>query len=90
MRSFFKIFFAALLALFVFALIGFFLMVGALSGLAAKEKPEVAAKSILLLDLSRAYPEQKNVNPIDQLTSSDNPVPGLYDVVRMIRHAKKR
>ena len=64
MRSFFKIFFASLLAVVVFALIGFFLMVGAISGITSKEKPRVADKSVLVLDLSTHFKEQKNEDPI--------------------------
>lgn len=88
MRSFFKIFFASLLALVVFALIGFFLMVGAISGITSKEKPRVADKSVLVLDLSTHFKEQKNEDPINELTSNEESAPGLYDVLRLIRQAK--
>jgi hypothetical protein len=39
MRSFFKIFFASLLALIIFSLILFFVIAGAIKGLAEKDKP---------------------------------------------------
>ena len=88
MRSFFKIFFASLLAFIVFSLIAFFLVVGAISGLTAKNKPVVAEKSILLLDLSEHFFEQLEDDPIAQVTNSENNAPGLYDVIRLIKHAK--
>lgn len=88
MRSFFKIFFASLLALFIFSLIAFFLMVGAVSGLTSKEKPEVLQKSILLLDLSKGFAEQQKNDPVAEITSGEKGNPGLYDVIRLIRHAK--
>ena len=71
MRSFFKIFFASLLALFIFSLIAFFLMVGAVSGLTSKEKPEVLQKSILLLDLSKGFAEQQKNDPVAEITSGE-------------------
>ena len=89
MRTFFKIFFASLLALFVFSLIGFFLIAGAISGLTSKEKTSVASKSVLLLDLSQHFSEQIQNDPITQLTGSEEDVPGLYDVLRLIKHAKE-
>ena len=89
MRTFFKIFFASLLALFVFSLIGFFLVAGAISGLTSKEKTSVANKSVLLLDLSQYFSEQIQNDPITQLTGSEEDVPGLYDVLRLIKHAKE-
>src|SRR5687767_12777358 len=89
MRTFFKIFFASLLALFVFSLIGFFLVAGAISGLTSKEKTSVANKSVLLLDLSQHFSEQIQNDPITQLTGSEEDVPGLYDVLRLIKHAKE-
>ena len=89
MRTFFKIFFASLLALVVFSLIGFFLIAGAISGLTAKEKTSVANKSVLLLDLSQHFSEQIQNDPLTQLTSTEDDVPGLYDVLRLIKHAKE-
>ena len=47
MGSFFKIFFASLLALVVFAWLIFFMVIGLAKGLAEKDKPEVGAKSVL-------------------------------------------
>ena len=71
MRTFFKIFFASLLAIFVFALICFFLLIGAVNGITSKDKPVIADKSVLVLDLSQHFAEQLENDPLDELTSSE-------------------
>lgn len=88
MRSFFKIFFASFLAVFVFALIVFFLLVGMVSSLATKDKPKVADKSVLVLNLGQHFSEKHIDNPLGVLSSDETDIPGLYDVVRLIRHAR--
>lgn len=88
MRSFFKIFFASFLAVFVFALIVFFLLVGMVSSLATKDKPKVADKSVLVLNLRQHFSEKHIDNPLGVLSSDETDIPGLYDVVRLIRHAR--
>ena len=89
MRSFLKIFLASFLALVVFSLIAFFLAVGMISALATKDKPKVAEKSVLTLNLSQPFNEKFQENPLAALTGEESGVPGLYDVVRLIRHAAK-
>ena len=89
MRTFFKIFFASLLALFIFSLICFFLLVGAISGITSKEKVKLADKSVLVLDLGQHFNEQLQNNLLSELTNSEENAPGLYDVLRMIKHAKE-
>ena len=88
MRSFFKIFFASLLSLTVFALVVFFVLVALAGSLAQKEKEKIAAKSVLVLDLGQRFSEQEQEDPFDVLMG-ENKTPGLYDVVRMIKHAKE-
>lgn len=89
MRSFFKIFFASLLALIVFFLIGFFLVVSAASSLTSKEKEPVEAKSVLMLDLAQQFHEQAQEDPIGEITNrGESTTPGLYDAIRLIRHAE--
>lgn len=87
MRSFFKIFFASLLSLIVFCVLLFFLLVGMASNLTSKEKAEVQAKSVMVIDLSSHYPEFAQESPMSVL-SGESDVPSLYDVVRLIEHAK--
>jgi protease-4 len=89
MNSFFKMFFASLLSLFIFSLILFFLFVGFIASLASSDKVSVASKSVLVLDLGQNFKEQKVENPLSALSSNDEmDIPGLYDVVRLIHRAK--
>lgn len=91
MRSFFKIFFASLLALFVFFFLAVFIMIGMVASLGSKEEVPVADKSILVLDLSQHFAEQKINDPLAALWDADEPsgsVPGLHQVVRLIGQAK--
>ena len=88
MRSFFKSFFASLLALFVFVLLGVFLLVALAGSFTTKEKEPVAAKSVLLLDLAQTFQEQAQEDPVGELVNrGEGAIPGLYDAVRLIRHA---
>lgn len=87
MGSFFKMFFASLVALVIFSLVCFFLFITLLSGLARGSKPKVARNSVLVLNLGQIYGEQPDENPLGRLVNEDEDVPGLYDVVRLIKHA---
>jgi protease IV len=87
MRSFFKIFFASFLSLAIFSLIAFFILVGVISSLASKDKPEVSSKSVLVIDLSQTFHERMQPDLLSALTD-EGKVPGLYDVIRLIEHAK--
>ncbi|RYG54160.1 MAG: signal peptide peptidase SppA [Chitinophagaceae bacterium] len=88
MRNFFKIFFASLLALVIFTIIAVFFIISLIGGMASKDKPAVAAKSVLVLDLGQEYQEQVKKDPLALFKNEDREVPGLYDVVRLIRLAK--
>jgi protease IV len=90
MRGFFKSFFAALLALVAFTAIILFVLVGKVSGLLSPKKPDIAAKSVLVIDLGQSYREQEQSNPLAELSSEDQyDVPGIYDLVRLVRYAKE-
>jgi protease-4 len=89
MRNFFKIFFASLLALIIFSLVGFLILVGIISSAATSGKPDINSDAVLVVDLTKQYKEQKDESILSSFTSnSDNDIPGLYDVVRMIDYAK--
>lgn len=89
MKNFFKIFFASLLSLFVFTFLVFFLLIAWAGRLATKDAPKVEAASVLVLDLSKQFKEQKVESPLSSFSDNeDMSVPGLYDVVRLIQHAK--
>ncbi len=90
MRSFFKIFFACLLALFIFSLIVFFVGAGIVGHALQPDKPEVGSKAVLVIDLGSPIMEQTRENPIAEVAGrEDANALGLYDIVRMISYAKK-
>ncbi len=88
MAGFFKSFFASLLALIVFAgfiFIIFFIIVGSLL---SPTRPSIGEKAVLVVDLGQEYKEQAQDNPLADLGSDDEyDVPGVYDLVRIIRVA---
>ncbi|HZH67492.1 MAG TPA: signal peptide peptidase SppA [Flavisolibacter sp.] len=86
MRSFFKTFFAALLALVIFSLLIFFVLAGLVGSLTKKDNAEVQAKSVLTLDLSKHFPEHSANSPLSSI-GEDEP-PTLFDVIRLIGQAK--
>jgi len=89
MRGFFKTFFAALLALVVFAIAVVFVIGVIVGGVLSPAKPTVGSKAVLVVDLSQTFKEQMVDNPLSDLGSDDEyDVPGLYDAVRLIHHAK--
>ena len=88
MRNFFKLFFASLLALVVFTLLAVFFLVAMVGGMASKDRPRVAAKSVIVLDLGQQYKEQVKQDPLAFLSGDDKNIPGLYDVIRLLHIAK--
>jgi protease-4 len=89
MKSFFKIFFASLLALFIFSIISIFIAAGFLTGLASRDKANTGTKAVLVLDLNTMYPEIPVKNPLPSFSSEEHyDVPSLYNVLRLINKAK--
>ncbi len=89
MRSFFKIFFASLLALVVFTILSVIITIAIISAAAATSKPGIGSKGILVLDLGNNFNEQGQKSPIGSFTGDASAnVPGVYDVVRLLHHAK--
>lgn len=89
MRSFLKKFFASLVALIVFTIAILFAISIFIGSATSPSKPSIGSKAVLVLDLNQSFAEQARNNPLNIVF--DNPsgnVPGLYDVVRMIRYAK--
>src|SRR5277367_4684891 len=90
MAGFFKTFFASLLALIVFVgcFILFFLIV--IGTVFSPSRPSVGDKAVLVIDLGQEYREQAQSNPLADLGSEDEyDIPGVYDLVRIIRRAKR-
>ena len=89
MRGFFKSFFAALLALVIFTVVVGLILSTILSGLLSPKTPDTGAKGVLFIDLNQQFREQSQDNPLTALGSDEQyDVPGLYDLVRMVRYAK--
>lgn len=89
MKSFFKIFLASLLALLVFSIIAFFLLIGFASGFASKEKAETGSKAVLVIDLNKLYPEIGVKNPLLGFGGDEKyDVPSLYELIRLINEAR--
>lgn len=88
MNSFLKIFLGCLVALIVFSIAAFFLLVGMAGSLASSEKPTVGSKAILVVDLADQYQEITDDDLFSGLKSDENGKPALYDLIRLIRHAK--
>ncbi len=86
MGIFFKSFFASLLALVIFSLLLVFFLIGSVALLTKKEKADVDAKSVLTIDLSKKFDEHANPTPLASLGEGEPPT--LYEVIRLINHAK--
>lgn len=89
MRGFFKIFFAALLALIIFVVVIVIVLIGVAGTVLSPEKPDIGSKAVLVVDLGQSYKEVMQDDPLSGLSSDDDEydIPGLYDVVRILRHA---
>jgi len=89
MKGFFKTFFASLLALVIFTILGVIILIGFLASATSADKPVVGTNAVLVLDLSNTFKEQSEDNPVNALINkTENEVPALYDMIRMIHHAK--
>lgn len=93
MRQFFKFVFATITGLFLFMLLGIFLIAGIAASAGKEKKATVAANSILKLDLNYAIPEKTNDNPfagmsVFNLKPSKKAI-GLTEIRESIAKAKK-
>lgn len=90
MKSFFKIFIASLLALIVFTILGVMVLIGLAASASSSDKPAIGTDAVLVLDLSKPYKETVQENPFASLTTDgDFEIPSLFEMVRLIEHAKK-
>lgn len=89
MKSFFKVFLASFLAMVLFSIVAFLCTLAFISGLASQDVVKTGPRAVLVLDLSKHYPEIGIVNPLNSFSDDQEDVPSLYDVLRMIRHAEK-
>jgi len=95
MNSFWKVFLATLLAIFVGIILFFFVSIGLLSSLASftESTPKVADNSVLTLKLDDRIVDRKSNNPFQDLDIplpgvSGTPTTGLNQILRSIEKAK--
>jgi len=89
MRSFFKIFFATLLAFIVMTFLGVIILLVFIGKAITPEVVTLSPNGVLVLETSQPYAEQKRVDPV--LAFNDfgiKTTPGLHDVVRLIKYAE--
>ncbi len=90
MRNFFKTFFASFLALLVFSIVGFLLLIGIAAGLSKEEPTIIAANSVLVIDISNEFPEQSKTDPFTEIINKKKgKTPSLSELIALIHHAKK-
>lgn len=89
MNNFFRTFFAALLALSVFAMIVLIVIIVTISSVASSKEAMTGEKAVLVVDLSQHCSEVEQADPVSALSGGDkSSPPSLYNLVRLIRHAK--
>jgi protease IV len=88
--GFWKSFFAAMLALVIFSVLSFFLLIGFIGALSSEEQVVVADNSVLRLNLDAEISEQQVENPFEGLPVLGTEVVsvGLIELKDAIRHAK--
>jgi hypothetical protein len=90
MKSFFKSFFATLLALVVFSFLGFFILAGIAAAFSSDEKTTIKQNSVLVIDASESFPEKGKNDPFSELLSKKNgKIPNLSELIGLIHYAKK-
>ena len=90
MKSFFKSFIAALLALFVFSIIGVLVLIGLAATLSIDEPVDIPSNAVLVLDLGDNYTEKEVSDPFTELMRPGaGKVPSLSNIIGLIQHAKK-
>ncbi len=94
MRQFFKIMFASMLGTILVFIVGFFVLLGIIAGIAAagsKDAPVIKEKTILIMKLDQPFGDQTSSNPFENITSFSlnvNPPLGLNELLNTIKKAK--
>lgn len=90
MKSFFKTFFAALLALFIFSFLGFLILIGIAAAFSSDEKVAVASNSVLVIDATATFSEKSKNDPFSELLDKKNgKQPSLSELIGLLHYAKK-
>ncbi|HSK12091.1 MAG TPA: S49 family peptidase, partial [Phnomibacter sp.] len=87
MNTFFKVFFACLLAIVVAGFLMVMVLVGVAGIITSKEKPVVQENSVLYIDLSDKVMEQGREDDLDLNQLNIETVLGLHEVIGSIHHA---
>ncbi|MFZ9660887.1 MAG: S49 family peptidase, partial [Chitinophagaceae bacterium] len=81
---------ASFLALLVFTFLGIIILAGIAGGVISRDEVKIEPGSVLYLDLSRNFSEEKMENPFSGITGDvSNQTPSLYELKEIIRHAEK-
>jgi protease-4 len=89
MNQFFKTFFANLLALVVFSILGVVLLFVIISVLTKKPEIVIPNNTVLVIDISESFPEQSTDDFLAELVSNKKgKIPSLSNVIALIHHAK--
>ena len=70
MRGFFKSFFASLLALIIFTVLGIIVLIGFIASASTSDKPVTGKNAVLVLDLSNVFKEQTQDNPFNSIINT--------------------
>jgi len=90
MKQFFKTFFASLLALIIFSLIGIVLLVSIAAGFSNEEQKVTATNSVLVIDIAENFEEQTKSDPFSEIIRKRNgKSPSLTQLIGLIQNAKK-
>lgn len=90
MKSFFKSFLAALLALFVFFILTVFILIGFAATVSSDEPVSIPTNAVLVIDLGDNFTEKEISDPFTELMRPGaGKVPSLSKVIGLIQHAKK-
>jgi protease-4 len=74
----------------VFSILGVMVLIGVAASASSSDKPLIGSDAVLVLDLSKPYKETVQENPFASLTTDEDfETPSLFDMVRLIEHAKK-
>lgn len=90
MRGFFKIVLATLLAMFIFTVIGIFVLIGIVASASSGDKPVVGEKAVLVLDLDKPFKEQQQDDPFSAIVNKelDDHLPSLHEFTQLLQFAK--
>ncbi|TRZ82164.1 MAG: signal peptide peptidase SppA [Sediminibacterium sp.] len=90
MKQFFKTFFASLLALIIFSVIGVVILVSIAAGFSKEEQKITVANSVLIIDIAQNFEEQTKSDAFTEIVRQrKGKSPSLSQLIGLIQHAKK-